>query len=479
MSRSPTRRDVLRTLGLSAAWLPLFSATRALADTPPPGKPNVVFISWPNGCERLWPTGTSTAFDFSQAEDAPGKPLTPWKDRLLLVGGLNNQALRDEAQGGGHAAMPFLWTGVRGAAFDGQISDGLKKTAGGPSLDYWLASKIGAREGVPALQRMLVQHPLRLNGDDIYSSFAGPPVGGQPNAVQPYDNPVELFDKLFGISQQSTAQLALLRVRKKSVLDVVGKQLERTCKRLSSEDRLRCEHHLASVREYEQLSQRLSTSCAAPALTPSRTANYLSQDANPLVQEIHQLQTGMLVSALACGVARTASLQWCNSHNNQYQFVWLANRDPAFAGGSVNPEETGGGPSAYLQHHEMAHNDGRSTAHTRRKNLVDQWFMQNVADLMAALHAVKEPSGSLLDRTVIVVSNLQRTGGGHQLDDLPFFIAGNANGYFKTGRFHRWASGTEGQGIPINRALAEVSAAMGFPVDQWGDYPGTLSLLRA
>jgi Protein of unknown function (DUF1552) len=477
MSRTPSRRELLQSLGLAAAWLPILSSTKASAAELQ--KPNVIFISWPNGCDRLWPTGSVSDFSFSTAEDSPGKPLNAWKDRLLVLGGLNNQALIQENKGGGHAAMPFLWTGVRGVEFAGAISDGLTKTAGGPSLDYWLASKIAAQEGVRPSERLLVQRPLRLNGDDIFSSFIGPPVGGKPNAVQPYDNPVELFDKLFAVSQQTAAEIALRRARKKSVLDVVGKQLERVCSRLGKDDRLKCEFHLASVREYEQLTQQLNSVCTAPALVPSRTADYLKESANPLVNEIHKLQAGMLVSALACGTARAASLQWCNSHNNQYQFVWLGDKDPAFKGASVDPGETGGGPSAYLQHHEIAHNDGRTPAHTRRKNLVDQWFMQNVADVLSALFNVKEPGGTLLDRTMVVVCNLQRTGGGHQLNDLPFFIAGNANNYFRTGRFYRWASGATNKELPINHALAEVSAAMGFPVDGWGDFKGTLPLLRA
>ncbi len=286
-----------------------------------------------------------------------------------------------------------------------------------------------------------------------------------------------MFDKLFSTAQTNGAEVAKLRLQKKSVLDVVGRQLERTCGRLGAEDRLKCEQHLQSVREYERLSQQVAGACGPPSLVPSKTENYLNQTANPLVDKIHDLQTGMLVSALACGMVRTASLQWCNSHNNQYQFKWLANRDPLFGGGSLDPDN-GGGPNSYLQHHEIAHNDGRSEAHIRRKNFVDQWFMQKVADLLKGLDAVKEPGGSLLDRTIVVVSNLQRTGGGHELADLPFFIAGNANGYFKTGRFIRWASGQNNVHMPINYALAEVSAAMGFPTAGWGDYSGTLPILR-
>ncbi len=474
---SLSRRRLLQSLGLGAAWLPLLNSHRSFGQTPGVLPPNVIFISWPNGCVNFWPTGGVTNFAISQAEDAPLKPLTPWRDRLLLLGGIDIKNLIEVGMGGGHAAMPFLYTGVRGSPFDGKISDGIPLTAGGPSLDYWLASQIAAKEQVPASQRILAQRVHRLNGDDVFMSFVGAPVGGKPNPVQPYDNPVELFDKLFALRQQTDAERARLRAEKKSVLDVVGAQLERGCERMGGDDLKKCQAHLTAVREYEQVALKVAMACAAPA-EPSRTANYLSELANPLVPEIHRLQMGMLVSAMACGLVRTGSLQWCNSHNNQYHFSWLASKDPAFAGASLSTD-TGGGPSAFLQHHEIAHNENRGAEFLRRKNLVDQWFVQQVADLMQRLFDVKEAGKTLLDRTLIVFTNLQRTGGGHQLDDVPLLLAGNCNGYFKTGQFLRWAGGVLGQHTPMNAVLTEVCRAMGYPRDSYGDFPGNLPAIRA
>ena len=472
-----SRRSLLAGLGLgtAAAFVPLLDARKALA-APGDRPPNLITIAWPNGCVPFWPDGEGSTYTIPQYEDCPTKPLTAWKDRLLFLGGLDMQNLRDENRGGGHAGMPFVFTGVRGAKFDGTISDGLDVTAGGPSLDYYLADRIAKAEGKTALQRMLVQRAHRLNGDDIFLSFAGAPIAGKPNAVQPYDNPVELFDKMFKIAAADPEAMKRLRAERKSVLDYVGKSLTSTCKRLGTEDRLKCEQHLTAVREYEQAAAIVA--CSQPS-EPLRNADYLKESANPLVPEIHKLQMGMLVTALACGMVRTGSLQWCSSHNNQYHFSWLKDKDPAFAGGSVNPEETGGGPSAYLQHHEIAHNDGRTPAHTRRKNFVDQWFVQQVADLMQRLFDVKEVGGTLLDRTMILLVNLQRTGGGHQLDDLPVLLAGNANGYFKTGRHLRWTSGTPGTHLPLNALYTEICNAMGFPHDKFGAYAGSLPTLRA
>ena len=472
-----TRRQILAALGLGAGFLPFLSSRSGRADSPSLLPPNVIFLAWPNGFRDFWPAGGETSFTIVPDDDSVAiSPLAPWKDRLLFLGGLDIQNLKDVGMGGGHAAMPFLFTGVAGSSFGGTISDGVPLTAGGPSLDYYLASKIAASTGGPQAPPILVQRALRQNGDDVYLSFAGPAVGGKPNAVTPYDDPAELWSTLFATVSATQAEQTRLRAEKKSVLDLVGRRLEATCARLGAEDRDKCEQHLTSVRAYEKLLGTTAT-CTNPE-QPDATKDYATAVPNPNFPDIVRLQSGMLVSALACGVARTGSLLWCNSHNNQVQFSWLAGKDPAFAGASVD-SDNGGGPNAWLQHHEIAHNEGASPAHTKRKNYVDNWFIQQVSNLMKMLFDVKEGDKTLLDRTLIVVANLQNSGGGHGIDDIPFLLAGNCNGYFKTGRVLRYTSGQSNQHIPVSRVFPEICNAMGFPQDSFGDYPGDVPALRA
>jgi hypothetical protein len=78
-------------------------------------------------------------------------------------------------------------------------------------------------------------------------------------------------------------------------------------------------------------------------------------------------------------------------------------------------------------------------------------------------------------------ANLQRTGGGHHTDNLPWILAGSCGGYFQTGRFHAWPSGKPNQSIPQHGVLTAIFNAMGVPVDHYGDadYGGELTLLKA
>ena len=65
----------------------------------------------------------------------------------------------------------------------------------------------------------------------------------------------------------------------------------------------------------------------------------------------------------------------------------------------------------------------------------------------------------MLDSTLVLFCNMQATGGGHQTKDQFWVLGGNANNYFRTGRFLRWASGREGENAPTNGILTALAVA--------------------
>ena len=87
----------------------------------------------------------------------------------------------------------------------------------------------------------------------------------------------------------------------------------------------------------------------------------------------------------------------------------------------------------------------------------------------------------MIETTVVLLCNMQRTGGGHQTDDLFWIMGGNYDGYFKTGRYLRWAGGGT-EKIPHNRLLTSIINGSGCPpLEFFGDaqYGGELSHLTA
>ncbi|MBC8073300.1 MAG: DUF1552 domain-containing protein [Deltaproteobacteria bacterium] len=478
MNRRFSRRALLSSLGASAAFLPLLHATRSHGGVPEFPK-RLVVIAWPNGVHgddyaqpAYWPSGGEHDFVIDASNPhAPLLPLVEHRNDIILLGGIDYRNQIEKGGGGGHAALPFMFTGTGGAPIDGTISDGVPMSAGGPSVDQFIASGLQAQAQLPF--HSLVLQPTRQDGLDRYLSFSGPPIGGQPNAPQPEYDPVALFDTLFAGGVTEPAALAKLRAERRSVLDHVYGDLMRMQPRLGSEDRSKLDGHMNAIRELEQQLEA-SGSCQVPSAPPR--GDYETYIANPNLPEIMALQMDMLTIALACDMTRVGSMLWTNSTNLNVTFFWLGDEftDPG------EPQENAGFDGPYRHHHEISHNDEVDEQHTRMKNQVDQWFVSQLAYLLTKMKSIPEGDGTMLDNSVVVFANCQRTGGGHHIEDVPWILAGGCGGYFETGRLLRWAGGTAGQGVPQNGVLVALCNAMGMPVETFGDpeYGGELTRLR-
>jgi hypothetical protein len=88
--------------------------------------------------------------------------------------------------------------------------------------------------------------------------------------------------------------------------------------------------------------------------------------------------------------------------------------------------------------------------------------MTQFAYLLRKLNEVVEPDGSrLLDNTVVMTWSEMATGT-HVLKNVPYLLAGSAGGYFKTGRWLKYA------GEPHGNLLVSLLNAMGVPVTTFG-----------
>jgi len=88
--------------------------------------------------------------------------------------------------------------------------------------------------------------------------------------------------------------------------------------------------------------------------------------------------------------------------------------------------------------------------------------MANHATIVAALAAIKEGDGTLLDNTLVFAHSDVSYAKNHDVTGIPVMLAGSAGKKFKTG-VH-----INGAGEPISRIGLTVQQAMGLPVDGWG-----------
>jgi hypothetical protein len=91
--------------------------------------------------------------------------------------------------------------------------------------------------------------------------------------------------------------------------------------------------------------------------------------------------------------------------------------------------------------------------------LMNQWTVSQMALLMDLLKAIPTASGTLLDETVIYLTNRHGNGNGHTNYALPGIIGGGAGGYFKMGQNVVLTKATNPTDVLISMA-----SAMGVPV---------------
>ncbi|HKQ71443.1 MAG TPA: DUF1552 domain-containing protein [Polyangiaceae bacterium] len=430
-----SRRAFLRGLGVSAGFLPLLDAERALAATPGGFPKRLVTVTWTNGiCQSAF----FPASDNDPVSNQVLQPLAPLKAKVLVAAGLDYKQMIDTGHHyDGHFSYPVIFTGTY------KNTGGQNCTSDGPSLDQTVSDAIAKQ----------VSLPLPLLNVAVSGNSTSYRSAGQRNSGE--SNPQRLFDSLFASSTMPLDKLIALRARKKSVIDFVKQELTDFQARMGKDDRAKIEGHLASMRQLETQLGADSKTCPAP------TTNATSKE----FQDVIKAMCDIAAMAMRCDLTRVVSMVWgANDGNGPGSFPFL-NVTADYHG--VAHE----GPDAYAQ-----------------KIKIDRWYYTQVANLATQLDATTEGAETALDHSVIAVANGMNEGSRHFVGGLPFVLIGSAGGYFGTGRVVRlgsWAAKSgeywkSESGVPHNKLLATLSNAMDVPVTSYGNgYAGTLDQLAA
>src|SRR6266516_1269822 len=209
------RRTFLRGLGTAVALPFLDAMVPALAGLNRPGaKPvlRMAFLYVPNGIiMKDWSLQAEGAgFEFPRTL----KPVEPFRDRLLVLSGLdhyNGQSLGDGP--GDHARAGATWlTGVHP-----------KKTQGadiqaGISADQVAAKEIGNQTMLPSLERGLEDNRMVGGCDSGYSCAYSNTVSwsSQTTPLPPEMNPRAVFERLFGEGETTDPAVQAMLARQNS-----------------------------------------------------------------------------------------------------------------------------------------------------------------------------------------------------------------------------------------------------------------------
>jgi Protein of unknown function (DUF1552) len=438
------RRRFLASIGAGAALLPAIGAERANAGCLSASPKRLIIVTWPNGIfpaesdHKTWPIGSNeTNFVLPNFLS----PLEPFRNDLLLLNELDYTFLDETPNqvGGrnGHDTNQGLLTG---RPYPGIIDPEVwRQMAAGPSVDRVVGQYLKS-QGFAGLASLFLGVQVK------YGAYAVWKAAGQ--ALSPDSNPYHVFDTLFGgqavVSDPRNSQF---RMARKSLLDFVGRDLERFQKRLGAEDRQRVQSHVETVRELERalnLGAGPMTGCPLPTLGATFDVNLPAN-----LEKTTRLQMDLMVTALATDVTRVGVLQIgdLGAAADLLQFPFLG------LGGQHN-----------IVHEGRA--DGRLKMAT--------WFSEQWAYLLGKLKSEKEGSGDLLTNTAVLFIPQMADGALHDWHGVPMIMAGSCGAYFKVGRSIRTNR------VSHNRVLIALANAMGVGLRNFGEirYGEELTSLR-
>ncbi|HEX2736366.1 MAG TPA: DUF1552 domain-containing protein, partial [Polyangiaceae bacterium] len=417
--------------------------------------------------EMFWPTASGTLTSESLTADKATRSIGELADhaeKILIVRGVN---------------LPFSSTGCSHSAADAQVLTAASITAGstnavatGISLD----TVIAAKKNVPGRDPLVLHSGMFSPGG---TGFDIPGYVSYVSAKQPrvyVDSPYDAYQMIIGAVGDGTMGTDLeleaeqLRAdRSKSINDILRPQIQALLSRtdLSQSDRNRLDQHLTAIRDIEV--QMVSTQVTVADMDIQAMQD---MDPKPYDQSFREqairLNMKMMAFSTVADYSRVAVLKIGDRIDDH---VYTLN-----------------GQS--FKFHDATHRaiDNALELH----HAVDRIMLGHYKYFLDELSSYDTPTGPLLDKGVAIWTN-QCATGAHSFSNVPWILAGNANGFFKQGQYITVGSGDmpggsqdgkggDGSVSGVNKMLntlltaAGVTKDDGSPTDDFGDdsLPGGL-----
>ena len=431
-----SRRTLLRGMGAAVA-LPLLDAMvpplTALAQTP--ARPAMRFgaIYTPNGVipGRWFPETEGRGFDFSPSL----KPLEPFRDRLLVLGGLDSLPPVPE----GAPSYPHAKASTK---FLTDIYPHRELRAG-ISMDQILAKVLGKDTQLPSLELALESVDAGATCDYGSCVYTGTISWAGPTSPLPMEtNPAVAFERLFGDDTTDPVARRIRLEKKGSILDSLLGEVSAIERRVGPGDRSRLEGYLENIREVERRIEKASArdvelpAVARPSGIPAAFADHA------------RLMYDMQVLAYQGDVTRV--------------ITFMVGREFS---GRTYPEI--GVPDA---HHPISHHRNQPERMDRCAKInhyhasLFSYYLEKLAD-------TPDGDGSLLDNTTLVYGAGMSEGNGHRPENLPILLAGGGAGKLKGGRYVKYPKGT-----PLANLHMTLLEKLGAPVENIGNSTGALDV---
>lgn len=437
------RRTILKGLGTAIALPFLDAMTPALASSKLLGETPVrmMFAYVPNGIMmEHWNPNYEGKL---QALPRVLKPMEPHKEDMLLLGNLTNNAGRawlDGAGDNGRCCGSYL-TGVHVRKTKSDILSGI-------SADQIVAHKVGSKTRFASLEVGIEDARQAGDCDSGYSCAYTNNLAwkSENQPLPPILNPRQLFERLFGngaqLSPEARAQQARIR---RSVMDMVVADTKKLQATLGPTDKRKLDEYLTSIRAIEQQLEKAEKDTAQ--INPGMEKPYgIPAD----FAEHFKLMTDMITVAFQADLTRVVT--------------FLITRE-----GTSRAYREIGIPDG---HHPLTHH--RSDPDMMEKVAqINTYHVQEFANWITRLKAIKEGDATLLDNSMIVYGAGLSDGNRHTHEDLPTLIVGRGGKSLKTG--HRIVYRRE---TPMANLYLTMMDRMGVRTEHFGDATGRLDGLN-
>jgi hypothetical protein len=400
------RRTFLRGAGVTLA-LP-FLESMLPAQTPlrqtsasPGSVRRFVGIWHPHGAAPgYWsPVQEGSNFEFSFIT----KPLEPFRDRVVLITGLDatGSAATADEPGGDHARGANLLSGARPRR--DSVSPYL-----GVTIDQMIANKYGKDTLLSSIQ-LGIEDPGNNTGNCnwgyscSYSNSISWPTATTPLPTE--INPRMAFERLFG-DGASADERVVDRKRTGSILDSVTREIASLKKVVPASDQVKLDNYLENVREIERRIQNITskpeasgTSFEVPFGIPTNNDSHF------------KIMYDLIAVSFQADITRVATL--------------MLGRDLS----STNfPISGWNGPWHGTSHH------GDIPANKANYSKINRYHVQNLAYFCEKLRNTPDGDGNVLDHVLIYKGTNMGNSHRHAHEKIPVELVGGVDGKFKGNR---------------------------------------------
>jgi hypothetical protein len=431
------RRTFIRGMGATLA-LPLLDAMLPALSAASKAAPRFAAIYVGNGANPYeWiPASVGVGFEFSPTL----KSLEAFRDRTLVVSGLDNFPATDQGDTGGQhprAAPAFM------SCMHPKQTEGADVQAG-TTIDQMIAQHICLDTKLTSLEVSVDRNDTVGACDHGYAcAYLNSMSWKTPSLPLPAEtNPRFVFERLFGIG--ATAEERAARSHEdRSILDGVTQEISKLRARLGSRDRVKLGEYFDAVRDLEQRIAK-SESSNSDFAVPEQPAGVPET-----FKEYAEIMFDLQALAFQADVTRVSSFMMARENiNRSYNEIGLPEAHHAMSHHSNNPEKM----KAYAK--------------------LNAYHVETLAYFLKKLQTINDGDGTLLDHTVVLYGSGMSDGNVHNNYDVPVVVVGGRDQQIKGNRHLRYPKGT-----PLANLMLTLMDKFDVPLKSFGNSTGELDLL--